>query len=168
MRQSQADDGKRIRIARQGVADRRRPAARRLFCDARGKLDAGCGTRRPHGREARPRGSSRSAQAGWLCHLPTGRLDLRVRAALAAADEARAAWLARRAVADLDVAPWNEVRMLGVIAGRIAELEPDASIRQRVPSPEHALLVAIAHGLSSNDSAPPGRTTPAPGPASAV
>jgi len=64
--------------------------------------------------------------------LPTGRLDLLVRAALAPDDEARAAWLAWRAVADLDVAPWNEVRMLGVIAGRIASHEPEAAIRPRV------------------------------------
>jgi hypothetical protein len=67
-----------------------------------------------------------------VASLPTGRLDLLVRAALAADDEARTAWLAWRAVADLDVAPWNEVRMLGVIAGRIAALEPDAAIRPRV------------------------------------
>ncbi len=67
-----------------------------------------------------------------LASLPTGRLDLLVRAALLDGDEARASWLAWRQVADLDVAPWNEVRMLGVIAGRIAELEPDAVIRPRV------------------------------------
>lgn len=64
--------------------------------------------------------------------LPAGRLDLLVRAALAPDEEARAAWRAWRAVADLDVAPWNEVRMLGVVAGRIARLEPDADIRPRV------------------------------------
>lgn len=58
--------------------------------------------------------------------------------------------------------------MLGVIAGRIAELEPDGSIHPRVPSPQHAPLVAIAHGLRGDDSASPGRTNPAPGPASAV
>lgn len=67
-----------------------------------------------------------------VASLPTGRLDLLVRAALAPDDEARAAWLAWRSVADLDVAPWNEVRMLGAIAGRIARLEPDAAIRPRV------------------------------------
>jgi len=64
--------------------------------------------------------------------LPAGRLDLLVRAALVADEEARAAWLAWRAVADLDVAPWNEVRMLGAVAARIASLEPDAAIRPRV------------------------------------
>lgn len=64
--------------------------------------------------------------------LPKGRLDLLVRAALLDGEEARAAWLAWREVADLDVAPWNEVRMLGVIAARIAALEPEAEIRPRV------------------------------------
>lgn len=64
--------------------------------------------------------------------LPTGRLDLLVRAALLDGDEARIAWRAWRAVADLDIAPWNELRMLGVIAARIADLEPDAEIRPRV------------------------------------
>ena len=73
-----------------------------------------------------------SAPGAAPASLPTGRLDLLVRAALAPDDEARAAWLAWRAVADLDVAPWSEVRMLGVIAGRIATLEPDAEIRPRV------------------------------------
>lgn len=64
--------------------------------------------------------------------LPTGRLDLLVRAALLDGDEARIAWRAWRAVANLDIAPWNELRMLGVIAARIADLEPDAEIRPRV------------------------------------
>ena len=67
-----------------------------------------------------------------LASLPTGRLDLLVRAALLDDNEARAAWLAWRQVGDLDTAPWNEIRMIGVIAGRIAELEPDAVIRPRV------------------------------------
>jgi hypothetical protein len=69
---------------------------------------------------------------GGPASLPAGRLGLLVRAALAPDEEARTAWMAWRAVADLDVAPWNEVRMLGVIAGRIASLEPDAEIRPRV------------------------------------
>lgn len=73
-----------------------------------------------------------SSRPPAVASLPAGRLDLLVRAALAADEEARTAWLAWRAVADLDVAPWNEVRMLGVIAGRIAALEPDAAIRPRV------------------------------------
>lgn len=67
-----------------------------------------------------------------IATLPTGRLDLLVRAALAPDEEARSAWLAWRSVADLDLAPWNEVRMLGAIAERIATLEPEAAIRPRV------------------------------------
>jgi hypothetical protein len=67
-----------------------------------------------------------------LASLPKGRLDLLVRAALLDDEEARAAWLAWRQVADLDTAPWNEVRLIGVVAGRIADLEPEAAIRPRV------------------------------------
>jgi hypothetical protein len=64
--------------------------------------------------------------------LPSGRLDLLVRAALLDGEQARTAWQAWRQVADLDTAPWSQLRMLEVIAGRIADLEPDASIRPRV------------------------------------
>jgi hypothetical protein len=59
-------------------------------------------------------------------------LDLLARAALAPEAEAIAAWRAWRAAYDIDTTPWNEVRMLGAVASRIAMLEPDAAIRPRV------------------------------------
>lgn len=59
-------------------------------------------------------------------------LDLLAKAALAPIDVAAAAWLAWRAAYDIDTTPWNEVRMLGAVAARIDELEPNSPIRPRV------------------------------------
>ena len=59
-------------------------------------------------------------------------LDLLAKAALAPLDVAVASWLAWRAAYDIDTTPWNEVRMLGAVAARIDELEPNSPIRPRV------------------------------------
>ena len=59
-------------------------------------------------------------------------LDLLAKAALAPIDVATAAWLAWRAAYDIDTTPWNEVRMLGAVAARIDDLEPNSLIRPRV------------------------------------
>ena len=67
-----------------------------------------------------------------IATLPTGPLDLLVKAALAPEAAARAAWLAWRRSYALDETPWNEVRLLGAVADRIAWLEPTADISPRI------------------------------------
>jgi len=65
--------------------------------------------------------------------LPLSRsLDLLARAALAPLDEAVVAWRTWRSEFDIDATPWAEVRMLGAVAPRIEQLEPDSLIRPRV------------------------------------
>lgn len=64
--------------------------------------------------------------------LPVGPLDLLVKAALAPADTARAAWNEWRRHYTLDETPWNEVRLLGAVSRRIDWLEPNADILPRV------------------------------------
>lgn len=59
-------------------------------------------------------------------------LDLLAKAALAPTDVAIPAWLEWRITYDIDTTPWNEVRMLGAVASRIDELEPNSPIRPRV------------------------------------
>jgi hypothetical protein len=64
--------------------------------------------------------------------LPSGPLDLLVKAALAPEADARAAWQEWRRGYALDETPWNEVRLLGAVADRIAWLEPTADISPRI------------------------------------
>jgi Uncharacterised nucleotidyltransferase len=59
-------------------------------------------------------------------------LNLLAKAALAPLDVAIAAWQRWRATYNIDTTPWNEVRMLGAVASRIDELEPNSPIRPRV------------------------------------
>ncbi|MCA3573619.1 MAG: nucleotidyltransferase family protein, partial [Aestuariivirga sp.] len=67
-----------------------------------------------------------------IATLPSGPLDLLVRAALAPEAAARAAWQEWRRGYALDETPWNEVRLLGAVADRIAWLEPTADISPRM------------------------------------
>lgn len=64
--------------------------------------------------------------------LPTGPLDLLVRAALAPREIALAAWREWRRSYTLDETPWNEVRLLGAVTWRMDWLEPDADILRRM------------------------------------
>ncbi len=72
-----------------------------------------------------------STAAGLQLPMPRP-LDLLARAALAPRAEAASAWRDWRAAYDIDTTPWSEVRMLGAVAARIDDLEPDAAIRPRV------------------------------------
>jgi len=64
--------------------------------------------------------------------IPQGPLDLLVKAALAPADTAIAAWVQWRRNYGIDKTPWNEVRLLGAVSNRIGWLEPDADILPRI------------------------------------
>lgn len=64
--------------------------------------------------------------------LPVGPLDLLVKAALAPPPVATSAWADWRRAYALDETPWNEVRLLGAVAERIAWLEPEADILPRI------------------------------------
>ena len=59
-------------------------------------------------------------------------LDLLLKSALCKETEAVLAWKAWRSQYNIDATPWNEVRILGVIAGRIDSLELNSPIRARL------------------------------------
>jgi len=59
-------------------------------------------------------------------------LDLLLRAALSPEKDAIASWKKWRSSYDIDLTPWNEVRLLGTIAQRIDWLESDSIIRSRM------------------------------------
>jgi len=59
-------------------------------------------------------------------------LDLLLRAALSPKQDAIACWEKWRNTYDIELTPWNEVRLLGTIAQRIDWLETDSTIRSRM------------------------------------
>ena len=59
-------------------------------------------------------------------------LDLLLRAALSPEQDAIACWEKWRKSYDIELTPWNEVRLLGTIAQRIDWLESDSAIRSRM------------------------------------
>jgi hypothetical protein len=59
-------------------------------------------------------------------------LDLLLHSALAPQDQAISAWHQWRQKYDINLTPWNEVRILGAVANRIDWLEPGSNIRPRL------------------------------------
>lgn len=70
----------------------------------------------------------KSFRAGLLSHS----LDLLLKSALSSHDEAVLAWQEWRINYDINLTPWNEVRILGAVANRIDWLEPNSPIRPRL------------------------------------
>ncbi|MDH6504892.1 nucleotidyltransferase family protein [Polynucleobacter sphagniphilus] len=59
-------------------------------------------------------------------------LDLLLRSALSPKEDAIICWKKWRSSYDIELTPWNEVRLLGTIAQRIDWLESDSAIRSRM------------------------------------
>lgn len=85
--------------------------------------------------------------------LPTGPLDLLVRAALAPPHIAQESWQSWRQGYTLDETPWNEVRLLGAVAERVGWLEPEAEILPRMKGIQKFLYAQTQMCLTSCASA---------------
>jgi hypothetical protein len=86
-------------------------------------------------------GGAEMADDALQAPVLSGSLDLLARAALSPLPRALQAWSTWRSQFDLDATSWAEVRLLGAIAPRIAELEPGADIAARLTGIQKFLWV---------------------------